>query len=254
MALQKISKNTTILFLLVLMSSLFCKKEPVTIKVGDTVYLSGDKVRLRSGPTTKSTAVREFRLGDEMKITEISADTDTIGGVTTHWYKIETRKKNSGWIFGKFISLENVDSVEKLQKKMKGIYYFCTSAEKTSCTHILEVNGNKYEQKLFDSNIGITDYYTGTVSYSSKHIRLSPKTRIARYAFYKNELPYEQQYDYNGYAYHSYSDDISNLSEFTDLGMPSPLELYMLSCNEQTVLTSYEKDTCETLNHSIYYK
>ncbi|MES0488900.1 MAG: SH3 domain-containing protein [Leptospirales bacterium] len=253
MSLKKSSQTVLYVLLTVLMSFLFCKKEaPVEIKVGDTVYLSGDKVRLRNGPSTKSAAVTEFRLGDKMQIAEISAETDTIGGVTTYWYKIQTDKKNSGWIFGKFVSLKTVDTVEATKKKLKGTYYYCKSKEKNDCTHILEINGNKYEHKLFDTNIGITDYYTGTVSYSSKHILLTPKTRIARYAFYQYSLPYEQQYDYDAYAYGTYSEDLSTLSEIDNLGMDEPWKLYILTCNEKIFLPNFANGNCGNTFYSYY--
>ncbi|MEL6626742.1 MAG: SH3 domain-containing protein [Bacteroidota bacterium] len=66
-------------------------------------YMLADEVNVRSCPNTSCTAVAVMRIGQSMKPLERSTEIDTVNGVKSHWYKIESGKIK-GWIFGGFIA------------------------------------------------------------------------------------------------------------------------------------------------------
>jgi len=72
----------------------------------DTVAVFGDKINVRSQPSTDATAVTQLVAGDEVIIEEVSTQSSTLNGVTLPWYKVHwNNKKSSGFVWGGLLSI-----------------------------------------------------------------------------------------------------------------------------------------------------
>ena len=72
----------------------------------DTVAVFGDKINVRSQPSTDATAVTQLVAGDEVIIEEVSTQSSTLNGVTLPWYKVHwNNKKSSGVVWGGLLSI-----------------------------------------------------------------------------------------------------------------------------------------------------
>jgi len=72
----------------------------------DTVAVFGDKINVRSQPSTAAAAVTQLVAGDKVIIEEVSAQSSTLNGVTLPWYKVHwNNKKSSGFVWGGLLSI-----------------------------------------------------------------------------------------------------------------------------------------------------
>ncbi len=72
----------------------------------DTVAIFGDKINVRSQPSTDASTVTQLTAGQEVIITEVSTQTSTLNGVTLPWYKIQWNNgKSSGFVWGGLLSI-----------------------------------------------------------------------------------------------------------------------------------------------------
>ena len=72
----------------------------------DTVAVFGDKINVRSQPSTDATTVTQLVAGDEVIIEEVSTQSSTLNGVTLPWYKVHwNNKKSSGFVWGGLLSI-----------------------------------------------------------------------------------------------------------------------------------------------------
>jgi uncharacterized protein YgiM (DUF1202 family) len=65
----------------------------------ETLRMIGDKVNLRSEPSTKSEIIEQLRINETFDIKEKTAELETLQSQTDYWYKIE-KNGNIGWVFG----------------------------------------------------------------------------------------------------------------------------------------------------------
>jgi uncharacterized protein YgiM (DUF1202 family) len=80
------------------------------LKEGEAVELTGDDVRLRSGPSLKHRVLSLVNAGTRATIIERSDDIAAIDGKKNYWYRIRltaeespTGEQTSGWIFGWYL-------------------------------------------------------------------------------------------------------------------------------------------------------
>jgi hypothetical protein len=75
---------------------------------GYTIYSDdGAPVNVRDAPGTAGTNVL-FTLedGEDISISAYTEETETIGGLTEHWYKATDSNGRKGWVFGAFIDFQ----------------------------------------------------------------------------------------------------------------------------------------------------
>ena len=80
-------------------------------KVDRTVCLFGDKVNVRSKPSTTATVVANLPIGTEVTIVEKTDVTFTIGGYNTNWYYVKFLDKGeekTGYVWGGLISMASI--------------------------------------------------------------------------------------------------------------------------------------------------
>ncbi|HET6450363.1 MAG TPA: SH3 domain-containing protein [Spirochaetia bacterium] len=74
---------------------------------GGLFMLNSDQVNLRDGPSPKGAVLGTLSADTQYRIVDRSPDTQTINGVTDHWYKIAPADSDkSGWIFGGSIQVQ----------------------------------------------------------------------------------------------------------------------------------------------------
>lgn len=72
----------------------------------DTVAIFGDKINVRSQPSTDAATVTQLMAGDEVQIMEVNEQTSTLNGLTLPWYKVQwNRGKSNGFIWGGLLSI-----------------------------------------------------------------------------------------------------------------------------------------------------
>lgn len=69
------------------------------------------RVRLRSEPNLKSQVLSYFYEGDKVRILDQSDELYEIDGESHYWYKIESGTYPIGWVYGKYLNIE--DCVEE---------------------------------------------------------------------------------------------------------------------------------------------
>ncbi len=67
------------------------------------VYISADGVRLRVEDDVRSSAIGRLRSGERVELLGRSRHMDSIDGVKNYWYMIRTRRKDEGWVFGRYV-------------------------------------------------------------------------------------------------------------------------------------------------------
>lgn len=73
---------------------------------GDTVSVFGDKINVRSQPSTDAAAVTQMVAGDLLRIVEAGTQTSTMNGITLPWYKVQSLNgKTSGFVWGGLLSI-----------------------------------------------------------------------------------------------------------------------------------------------------
>ncbi len=100
-----------ILIFLILVST-FCLGQDVKylspndeFKNGETAYLFGDDVKLRSEPSTNSEVLILLEIGTEITILEKTSQTLYFEGIDSPWYKVKFKEK-TGYVLGGLISLD----------------------------------------------------------------------------------------------------------------------------------------------------
>jgi SH3-like domain-containing protein len=70
-----------------------------------TIEILGDKVNVRSKPSTKGEVIMQLNYGQVATVKKQSSNYETIGYQTDYWYQIEINGKR-GWVFGALTSLQ----------------------------------------------------------------------------------------------------------------------------------------------------
>lgn len=63
-------------------------------------FITGDKVNIRTKPTTSSSIVKQLNSGHPIKVTEQKKAKDGT------WYYIQTASGTQGWVFGKYVKIK----------------------------------------------------------------------------------------------------------------------------------------------------
>ncbi|MCC6283574.1 MAG: SH3 domain-containing protein, partial [Saprospiraceae bacterium] len=72
----------------------------------DTAAIFGDKINVRSRPSTDAETVAQLTAGQEVVISEVSTETATLNGLTLPWYKIQWNNgKSNGFVWGGLLSI-----------------------------------------------------------------------------------------------------------------------------------------------------
>lgn len=69
-------------------------------------FINDDGVRLRNNYGLSSTIIKTLRRNENVSILEISPKIEVIDGYYEHWYKILTKDKLTGWVYGAFLELD----------------------------------------------------------------------------------------------------------------------------------------------------
>ena len=65
------------------------------------------RVRLRSEPNLNCETLSYFYTGDKVKIIDQTDEPYEIDGESHYWYKVESGTYPVGWVFGKYLDIEN---------------------------------------------------------------------------------------------------------------------------------------------------
>jgi Bacterial SH3 domain len=96
----------TLLFAISLYSSNAQQSFQMEWPAGDTVSVFGDKINVRSQPSTDAGTVTQWVAGDLLRIVEASTQTATMNGITLPWYKVQSLdKRTSGFVWGGLLSV-----------------------------------------------------------------------------------------------------------------------------------------------------
>lgn len=72
----------------------------------DTVSVFGDKINVRSQPSTDGATVTQLVAGDLLRIVETATQTTSMNGLTLPWYKVQSLdRKINGFVWGGLLSL-----------------------------------------------------------------------------------------------------------------------------------------------------
>ncbi|MCL5244272.1 SH3 domain-containing protein [Cellulophaga sp. 20_2_10] len=93
---------------------------------GDTTYLFGDNVRLRSLPSSDSEIIATLKIGTPLQIVALTDITETFNGIRSPWYKVRYNNE-TGYVLGGLISMtkveeENVNCFVNLEQKESIMY------------------------------------------------------------------------------------------------------------------------------------
>ena len=93
---------------------------------GDTTYLFGDNVRLRSLPSSDSEIIATLKIGTPLQIVALTDITETFNGIRSPWYKVRYNNE-TGYVLGGLISMtkveeENVNCFVNLEQKESKMY------------------------------------------------------------------------------------------------------------------------------------
>ncbi|WP_216359360.1 SH3 domain-containing protein [Sediminicola luteus] len=73
-------------------------------KTGDTAYLFGNNVKLRTQPNTDSNLVGLLEIGQKVEILELTNETMEFEGINRPWYKVKSGEE-VGYVLGGLLSL-----------------------------------------------------------------------------------------------------------------------------------------------------
>jgi hypothetical protein len=79
-------------------------------------YVFGDSVNVRRKASKSSEKTGVLAIGQRIRLETRSEKIDTINGIKSHWYKIQTEEL-SGWIFGGFIAQQAFGSLSDTRVK-----------------------------------------------------------------------------------------------------------------------------------------
>lgn len=89
-----------------------------------TGTITGDKVRVRTKPTTtNSETVGHVNKGDKVTILDKTSKKDKIGSMENYWYKIKFDGTKKGWAFGHFIKTASDKVNNKIRDDFSGYLY-----------------------------------------------------------------------------------------------------------------------------------
>ncbi|WP_277055636.1 SH3 domain-containing protein [Treponema socranskii] len=75
-------------------------------RLPQNAVLNDSRVRLRSSPDLSGKTLALLNKGDALKVTDRSEEKYTIDGESWYWYKVETDDYPDGWIYGKYLDIE----------------------------------------------------------------------------------------------------------------------------------------------------
>ena len=88
-----------------------------TFEKGDTGYVTGDYVRIRSGPSLEYRIIAKANKGTVINVMDRGKKVEPIKNMKNYWYHIKIEKTGlEGWMYGEFIKLKEVRKI-KTQKK-----------------------------------------------------------------------------------------------------------------------------------------
>ena len=70
------------------------------------MILNDSRVRLRVKPNLSCDTWDFLNKGDTVKIKDKSEEPFTIDGESWYWYKVETDDYPDGWVYGKYLDIE----------------------------------------------------------------------------------------------------------------------------------------------------
>jgi uncharacterized protein YgiM (DUF1202 family) len=73
------------------------------LQAGERALVTADEVRLRTGPSLEYRIIGSVDTGAGVSILERSTGLQTVGQVSSHWYRVKVDKGKEGWIFGSFL-------------------------------------------------------------------------------------------------------------------------------------------------------
>lgn len=66
-------------------------------------YVSATELRLRAEPSQKGSTLEVLKFGAEVEVLSVSAENETINGITAPWKQVRYGDKE-GWVFGGYLS------------------------------------------------------------------------------------------------------------------------------------------------------
>jgi len=137
-----------------------------------TGTITGDKVRVRTKPTTtNSETVGYVNKGDKVTILDKTSKQEKIGSMEDYWYKIEFDGSKQGWTFGHFVKI--VSAENKGSSTLEIYKEFLKGLDNTNIASIA-IAKEKYRDIFKNSDENAEEgfrifriYYTGTVRKAS---------------------------------------------------------------------------------------
>lgn len=74
-----------------------------TFEPGDSSWIFGQEVRLRSEPRTSASVIQKLQMGQPVVVVEKTIETSAFEGLEWHWYKVKTGR-NTGYVLGGLLS------------------------------------------------------------------------------------------------------------------------------------------------------
>lgn len=88
-----------------------------TFEKGDTGYVTGDYVRIRSGPSLEHRIIAKANKGAVIDVMERGEKVEPIKNMKNYWYRIKIEKTGlEGWMYGEFIKLKETQKKETQKK------------------------------------------------------------------------------------------------------------------------------------------
>ena len=204
-------------------------------------YVTVETLIVRSKPGTSGDKLGKVFVGDKLTITGKSSSTDTIAGKTDYWYNF-TKGSLSGWVFGGFISMKATYSKDVLMEKLKGSYSY-SDKENGYPTRLLIIKDDTYTERWFDSYLGITDEFSGTIVYQAYDITLVPQTRKARPSVYIDIPRDGNEENVYSYAYRLYDESPGRLYQLNRLKVTDGAgKLIIKNIDSDIILVTPERD------------
>jgi uncharacterized protein YraI len=86
---------------------------PITFTPGDTIAVFGDKINVRSQPSTDAPNVTQLLAGERVIIREVQSQQSTVNGLNMPWYSVRILKDGSnGFIWGGLLSAMPAASID----------------------------------------------------------------------------------------------------------------------------------------------
>ena len=89
----------------------------VPLSPGDTAEVTGDYVRVRTGPTLQHRILTKVNRGTKVTVVEKSKEKMKIESMEAYWYKVKLEGKEiTGWIYGAFLKKLKKIPADKAKK------------------------------------------------------------------------------------------------------------------------------------------